>query len=83
MAAQHRILFFLMRSSTRYTDSGDEMDCDGVIGETGVDDSDWVYSIVVEISQIVRGTLASVIRAGPILHETVPEKIICSCFLTK
>jgi hypothetical protein len=25
-------------------DSGDEMDCDGVIGETGVDNSDWVYS---------------------------------------
>jgi hypothetical protein len=36
--------FCWMRSSTRYTDSGDEMDCDGVIGETGVDDSDWVYS---------------------------------------
>jgi hypothetical protein len=38
------LYFCWMRSSTRYTDSGDEMDCDGVIGETGVNNSDWVYS---------------------------------------
>jgi hypothetical protein len=68
MGAQRGTLFCWMRSLTRYT----EMDCDGVIGETGVDNSDWVYSLVVEISQIMRGTMkqeSKFVRKG--LYKTL------------
>jgi hypothetical protein len=66
MGAQHGTLyFFWMRSWTRYRHSGDEMDCDGVIGETGVDD--WVCSSCGDLSDN-EGDL------GFSDHEPVPEK---------
>jgi hypothetical protein len=71
-----------MRSSTRYTDSGDEMDCDGVIGETRVDNSDWVYSSCGDQSDN-EGDLGfsdqGAAKAGPSMHEPVPEKKQSPC----
>jgi hypothetical protein len=71
-----------MRSWTRYKDSGDEMDFDGVIGETGVDNSDWVYSSCGDQSDN-EGDLGfsdqGAAKAGPSMHEPVPEKKQSPC----
>jgi hypothetical protein len=54
------------------------MDCDGVIGETGVDDSDWVYSKSDNEGDLGFSDQGAT-KAGPILHEPGPEKNIHHC----
>jgi hypothetical protein len=80
MAARRATLFSLDEVVDQVcadTDSGDEMDCDGVIGEMGVDDSDWEYSsggdqadndVDLGFSNLCAA------KAGPSMHEPVPEK---------
>jgi hypothetical protein len=52
------------------------MDCDGVIGETDVDNNDWVYSSCWHQSDN-EGALGfsdqGAAKAGPSMHEPVPS----------